>query len=217
MKDDQIHEVVARLKKKVKQLAVPVVGVYAESHDPFIVLISCILSLRTRDKVTYEASERLFALADTPAKLAALPVPKIQKAIYPVSFYRVKAKSLKKLAQDLLTRFGGKVPDTMEDLLTLGGVGRKTANLTLTLGHRKPGICVDIHVHRISNRLGYVKTKTPEDTEFALRAKLPLKYWMIYNDLLVPYGQNICTPISPWCSKCVVETYCAKKGVTTRR
>ncbi len=195
----------------------PVVGVFAESRDPFIVLVSCILSLRTRDKVTYEASERLFAFASTPAKLAAASVPAIEKAIYPVSFYRVKARSLKKLAQDLLDRFGGRVPDTMEDLLSLKGVGRKTANLTLTLGHRKPGICVDIHVHRISNRLGYVRTESPEETETALRGKLPRRYWMIYNDLLVPYGQNLCTPISPHCSRCKLSRYCARRGVTTTR
>lgn len=144
-------------------------------------------------------------------------MPAIEKAIYPVSFYRVKARSLKKLAQDLLDRFGGRVPDTMEDLLSLKGVGRKTANLTLTLGHRKPGICVDIHVHRISNRLGYVRTESPEETETALRGKLPRRYWMIYNDLLVPYGQNLCTPISPHCSRCKLSRYCARRGVTTTR
>jgi endonuclease III len=217
MKDADIHAVVRALEKKVAGLAVPAVGVFAESNDPFIVLVSCILSLRTRDKVTQETSERLFALASTPAALAKLPVPVIRKAIYPSSFYRVKAKTLKALAQDLLDRFGGKVPDTMEDLLSLKGVGRKTANLTLTLGHRKPGICVDIHVHRISNRLGYVRTKQPDDTEMVLRRKLPGKYWMTYNDLLVPYGQHVCTPVSPRCSACSLDRWCARKGVTTSR
>ena len=217
MKDADIHPVVSILKKEIEAFKVPVVGVYAESRDPFIVLVSCILSLRTRDKTTYAASERLFAFAATAKKLAAAPVAKIEKAIYPVSFYRVKARSLKKLAQDLLDRFGGRVPDTMEELLTLKGVGRKTANLTLTLGHQKPGICVDIHVHRISNRLGYVRTKDPEDTEMALRRKLPAKYWMIYNDLLVPYGQNLCTPLSPFCSRCKLAPFCARRGVRTAR
>jgi endonuclease III len=212
-----IHPVVRILKKTVAKLPVPVVGVFAESRDPFIVLISCLLSLRTRDAVTSAASERLFALADAPKKLAALPVPAIQKAIYPVCFYRVKARTLKALAIDLLERFGGRVPDTMEDLLSLKGVGRKTANLTLTLGHRKPGICVDVHVHRISNRMGYLRTKTPDESELALRRKLPKEYWMIYNDLLVPYGQHLCTPISPWCSKCPVSSYCARRGVETSR
>lgn len=217
MKDADIHAVVRILKKEIKAFKVPVVGVYAESMDPFIVLVSCILSLRTRDKVTYEASERLFKLAADSGKLAALPVAKIQKAIYPVSFYRVKARSLKALAQDLLVRFGGKVPDTMEELLSLKGVGRKTANLTLTLGHKKPGVCVDIHVHRISNRLGYIRTKTPDESETALRAKLPKRYWMIYNDLLVPYGQNLCAPVSPRCSVCRLAPYCARRGVTSHR
>ncbi len=217
MKDQDIHEVVRVLKREVKRFKVPVVGVYAESNDPFIVLISTILSLRTKDKTTYEASERLFTLADTPRKLLALPIAKVEKAIYPVSFFRVKARTLRRVSKDLLERFGGKVPDTLEDLLSLHGVGRKTANLVLTLGHKKPGICVDIHVHRISNRLGYVRTKDPEKTEFALRAKLPKKYWMIYNDLLVPYGQNLCAPVSPWCSRCKLSAYCARRGVLRSR
>ena len=217
MKDEDIHAVVRILKKEIAAFKVPVVGVYAETRDPFLVLVSTVLSLRTRDKVTFEASERLFALARTPKALAALPVAKIQKAIYPASFFRVKARSLRKLAQELLDRYGGRVPDTIEELLTLPGVGRKTANLTVTLGHGKPGICVDIHVHRISNRLGYLKTKTPDESEFALRAKLPKKYWMIYNDLLVPYGQNVCAPVSPRCGACKLSPYCAKIGVTTHR
>lgn len=217
MRDTDIHSVVSILKREIKAFKVPVVGVYAESDDPFIVLISTILSLRTKDKTTYEASERLFRLANTPRKLLALPVKTVEKAIYPVSFFRVKAKTLHRVCKDLIERFGGRVPDTLEDLLSLHGVGRKTANLVLTLGHNKPGICVDIHVHRISNRLGYVRTKDPEETEFALRAKLPKKYWMIYNDLLVPYGQNLCAPVSPWCSRCKLARYCAKRGVLRSR
>jgi endonuclease-3 len=217
VKDEQIHDVVRVLKREVRAFKVPVVGVYAESEDPFIVLVSTILSLRTKDKTTYEASERLFALADNPRDLLALPLAAVEKAIYPVSFFRVKAKTLHRAAKDLIERFGGKVPDTLDELLTLHGVGRKTANLVLTLGHKKPGICVDIHVHRISNRLGYVRTKDPEATEFALRAKLPEKYWMIYNDLLGPYGQNLCTPVSPWCSRCRLTRWCAKKGVPRSR
>lgn len=217
MKDAQIHEVVRALKKAAAKFKVPVVGVYAASRDPFIVLVSCLLSLRTKDATTYAASERLFALARTPQALARMPASRIQKAIYPVSFFRLKARTLQLLGKELLRRFDGRVPDTMEELLSLKGVGRKTANLTLTLGHQKPGICVDIHVHRISNRLGYIKTKTPDESETALRAKLPEKYWMIYNDLLVPYGQNLCAPISPRCSGCRLSPYCAKRGVTTRR
>jgi endonuclease-3 len=217
VKDADIHDVVRVLKREIKSFQVPVVGVFAESRDPFLVLVSCVLSLRTRDKTTFEASERLFAFASTAEKLAAAPVARIEKAIYPVSFYRVKARSLKKLAGILVKEHGGAVPKTMEGLLSLPGVGRKTANLTLTLGHELPGICVDIHVHRISNRLGYIRTKTPDESELVLRAKLPEKYWMIYNDLLVPYGQNVCAPISPKCGVCKLSRYCAKKGVTTHR
>ena len=217
MTQAELPRAVAILKKMVKRWQVPVVGVYAESNDPYIVLISCILSLRTRDAVTYAASERLFARASTPQKLAQLRVPEIQKLIYPVSFYRVKARGLRLLARQLLERHGGKVPDTLEELLELQHVGRKTANLVLTLGHRKPGVCVDTHVHRISNRWGYVDTKDPDETELALRAKLPKRYWMIYNDLLVPFGQNHCTPISPWCSTCPLRPWCDRRGVTTSR
>lgn len=218
MKDGQIHQAVRILKAEIKKWRVPVVGVVADqTRDPFLILVSTILSLRTRDAVTNEASERLFKLARTPAALAALENAKIQKAIYPVCFYRVKTKTLKNMARDLLERFDGKVPESLEELLTLKGVGRKTANLVLTLGFKKPGICVDIHVHRISNRLGYVRTKTPEETEFALRRKLPKPYWMILNDLLVPYGQNLCTPLSPWCSRCRLAGLCARKGVGRAR
>lgn len=217
MKPEDIHDVVRVLKREIKKYKVPVVGVYAESEDPFIVLISCILSLRTKDKTTYEASERLFALANDPVKMAKLSEATVRKAIYPVSFFRVKAGTILGICRDLLTKWGGRVPDTLEELLELKGVGRKTANLVLTLGHKKPGICVDVHVHRISNRLGYIKTKQPDETELVLREKLPKKYWMIYNDLLVPYGQNLCAPVSPWCSKCKLAKWCKRVGVATSR
>lgn len=213
-----IDAVVAVLKEEIKRWKVPVVGVIAnESKSPFLVLVSTLLSLRTKDATTLAASQRLFALAKTPRELKALPVKKIEKAIYPVSFFRVKAKNLKALAEGLMERYGGRVPDTIEELLTFKGVGRKTANLTVTLGFDKPGICVDIHVHRISNRLGYVKTKTADETEMVLRQKLPPAYWNIYNDLLVTYGQNLCTPVSPWCSRCAIAQHCRRVGVTTSR
>lgn len=189
-------------------------------NDPFFVLISCLLSLRTKDKVTEAASRRLFALMKSPVSpgtLLELPLKRIEKAIYPVGFYRTKARTLHGISRDLIKRFGGKVPGTLEELLSLKGVGRKTANLVVTLAFGKPGICVDTHVHRISNRLGYVKTKTPEATEMALRKKLPHRYWIEFNDLLVPFGQNLCKPISPFCSRCPVERYCPKVGVTLRR
>jgi endonuclease III len=217
VKDAQIHAAVRILKQEIRRWREPVVGVVARTRDPFLILVSTVLSLRTKDKTTSEASERLFKLAKTPRALLALDVRTIERAIYPVCFYRVKARSLKSIAADLIARYRGQVPDSIEELLTLKGVGRKTANLVVTLGFRKPGICVDVHVHRISNRLGYVRTKTPEETEFALRKKLPRRYWMIYNDLLVPYGQNLCTPVSPWCSRCRLSPLCARRGVTTSR
>jgi len=215
MRPDEIHDVVRILKKEIRQWPLPAIGHYVET--PFTTLISCILSLRTQDKTTNAASERLFEIANTPKKMLATPVDVIQKAIYPVSFYRVKARTIHKICDQLLTRFGGEVPSGLDELLDLPGVGRKTANIVVTLGFRKHGIAVDTHVHRISNRLGYVRTKTPDDTEMALRKKLPRRYWIIYNDLLVAYGQNLCKPISPFCSNCKIAVYCERVGVKTRR
>lgn len=194
-----------------------VTQVGARSRDPFQILISCLLSLRTRDPVTLPASQRLFERARTPQQLLNLPSKSIERLIYPVAFYRVKAQRIHEICQHLIGRFQGKVPDTLEELLTLPGVGRKTANLVVTTGFNKLGICVDTHVHRISNRLGYVRTKSPKETEMALRAKLPKRYWRLYNDLLVSFGQTLCQPISPWCSKCPVERHCRRVGVTYSR
>lgn len=213
-----IHNIVAILKREIRRWQVPIVGVVArESNDPFRILISCVLSLRTQDSTTALASERLFRLATTPEAMGRLPVRTIERAIYPVGFYRTKARHIKVICRDLVTRFGSVVPDDLDRLLTLKGVGRKTANLVITLGYRKYGICVDTHVHRISNRLGYVKTKTPEQTEKALREKLPRQYWMIFNDLLVTYGQNLCKPVSPFCSRCKIAAYCHRVEVTRSR
>jgi len=213
-----IGAVVRTLKRAVRAWSPPAVAqVQADRPDPFRVLISCLLSLRTKDAVTEAASRRLFALADTPAAILALPRRAIERAIYPVCFYRVKARTLHGVCRDLLARFGGRVPDTLEELLTLKGVGRKTANLVVTVGYNKAGICVDTHVHRISNRWGYVRTRTPDETERALRAILPHRHWIAFNDLLVPFGQNCCKPISPLCSRCPVEVHCAKVGVTRHR
>ena len=180
-------------------------------------LVACILSLRTQDRTTGPAAARLFAAADTPAAMLALPARTIARLIYPVGFYRTKARVIRDLCRNLLARFGGRVPDDIDALLTLKGVGRKTANLVVTLGYGKPGICVDTHVHRISNRLGYVRTRDPEATEMALRARLPPRYWIGYNDLLVAFGQNVCTPISPRCSTCPVTALCRRVGVTSTR
>ncbi len=218
MNRKDIHRTISILKREVKRWQTPVVGVVAnDSKDPFRILIACLLSLRTQDKTTAQASQRLFLLAERPEQMSRLPVGVIEQAIYPVGFYRTKARTIKSLCRDLIKRFKSRVPDRLDELLTLKGVGRKTANLVMTLGFNKPGICVDTHVHRICNRWGYVKTRRPDETEMVLRDKLPLKYWNILNDLLVPYGQNLCKPISPFCSRCKISVYCNRVGVNKSR
>ena len=219
MRQDQITAALRIVKREIRQWEEPVLGVVAResNRDPFRILISCLLSLRTKDKTTGEASARLFALAHQPAMMLPLPLQKIERAIYPVGFYRTKAKSIHAICRRLLDVYGGAVPDSIEELVTLSGVGRKTANLVVTVGFGKPGICVDIHVHRISNRWGYVETKTPEETEEALRNKLPKQHWITFNDLLVPYGQHLCQPVYPFCSKCKLTEYCDRVGVTRSR
>lgn len=187
------------------------------SRDPYQVLIACLLSLRTKDETTGPAARRLFALADTPDKMLTLTKTQIEKAIYPVGFYKTKAETVLDISRTLVDKYNGQVPDNVEELVTFKGVGRKTANLVVTQGYQKPGICVDTHVHRISNRWGYVQTKTPEETEMALRAKLPQQHWIEINDLLVAMGQTICHPTSPKCTQCPVERYCAKVGVVRSR
>ncbi len=218
MTNRHIHAVVAELRRVVRRWPTPAVGVVArETRDPFRVLVSCVLSLRTKDATTATASARLFALATTPGSLGRLSSDTIEQAIYPVAFYRTKARSLRALCAELLTRFQGTVPDEIDDLLSLPGVGRKTANLVVTLGFGKPGICVDTHVHRITNRWGYVATRSPDETEQALRHKLPRPYWIELNDLLVPYGQFLCTPTSPFCGRCSIARWCRQTAVTRRR
>ena len=218
MRDAHIHAVVSEVRNTIRRWNEPVLGVVArETRDPFRILIACLLSLRTKDHTTAQASQRLFRLADTPESMKALSLKAIERAIYPVGFYKNKATQIRAICQSLLRDFGGRVPDTIDELLTLKGVGRKTANLVVTVGYRKPGICVDIHVHRISNRWGYVQTRTPEETERALRRKLPAKYWITFNDWLVPFGQHLCRPVSPFCSQCPVSQYCKKVGVRTSR
>jgi endonuclease-3 len=211
MQDKDIHPVMRRLQQEVKRWQKPVVGHYART--PFTVLISCLLSLRTRDGTTDTASRRLFGLADDPRKMIALSPETIEKAIYPVGFYRTKAQNIIRICRMLIADFDGRVPQEIDRLLLLPGVGRKTANLVMTLGHGKAGICVDTHVHRITNRWGYVQTRKPEQTEKVLRQKLPRRYWVHINDLLVAYGQNRCKPISPICSRCLIHTYCQRIGV----
>ncbi|MBI5568614.1 MAG: endonuclease III [Desulfomonile tiedjei] len=216
--ETDITKIVTILRDEVRSLEVPIVTeISRRRRDPFDVLISTVLSLRTKDQVTREAALKLLARARTPDAIRSLSEDEIAKLIFPVGFYKTKAKTLIHICNDLVHRFGGKVPDDLDALLTLKGVGRKTANLVVTLGFGKLGICVDTHVHRVSNRLGYVETKTPEQTEMALRAKLPAEYWIEFNDLLVTWGQNICRPISPFCSKCAIRPYCKQVGVTTHR
>ena len=218
MKEDQIAAVIGILKRKLKVGKLPIVSHLAEDQrDPFVILISTLLSLRTRDEVTAVATERLFALASTPEEMLKVPLNKIARTIYPVGFYHVKARTIHHVCRELIKRFSAKVPDDLDDLLSIRGIGRKTANLVVTLAYGKEGICVDTHVHRISNRLGYVKTKTPDETEFALRVKLPRRYWIIYNTIIVAFGRQTCKPVSPLCSLCPVYKYCERVGVTHSR
>ena len=214
----QLHVAIRILKKIILQWEVPAVGKIADRHKtPFHVLISTLISLRTKDQVTNAASQRLFELANTPREMINLTPGQIEKAIYPAGFYKTKAKTILGVCKTLLEKYNGAVPDDVDELTQMKGVGRKTANLVVTLGYNKLGICVDTHVHRISNRWGYIKTKTPDETEQVLRKKLPKQYWITYNDLLVTFGQNLCVPISPWCSRCPIGRYCAKIGVKTSR
>lgn len=218
MKDIYIRDIIHILKEEVKKWKTPVVTKISEmERDPFKILIGTILSLRTKDGVTKEASKRLFEVADTPEGMLKLKKEEIERIIYPVGFYRNKASNILNICKILVERYNSRVPEDIEELLKIKGIGRKTANLVITLGYNKPGICVDTHVHRISNRLGYVQTKTPYETERVLRKKLPKEYWIIYNTLLVALGQNICRPISPFCSKCPIERYCDRVGVKKHR
>jgi endonuclease-3 len=218
VKNREIHAAVRILRREARKWQTPVVTLIAEASDsPFKVLISCILSLRTQDSTTAQASRRLFALAQSPETMVRLTAKKIEQAIFPVGFYRTKAKTILEICRNLNENYRGRVPDEIDELMKFKGVGRKTANLVVTLGYNKPGICVDTHVHRISNRWGYVKTATPEKTEVALRQKLPKQYWIEYNDLLVSFGQQLCRPISPLCSQCPVAKYCSQIGVTVKR
>ncbi len=213
-----IHTVMTALREAAPGWSAPVVTQMASlSRDPYHVLIACLLSLRTKDETTGPAARRLFALAETPQTMLTLTKPQIEKAIYPVGFYKTKAQTLLDISRTLVEQYEGRVPDEIDELVKFKGVGRKTANLVVTQGFQKPGICVDTHVHRISNRWGYVETTTPEETEMALRAKLPRPYWIEINDLLVAMGQTICHPTSPKCSLCPIEKHCAKIGVVRSR
>jgi len=218
MDDTNVSDVIHLLEKELSTWELPIVSALSEEKEsPFLILISTVLSSRTKDEVTAKATEKLASMAATAEDMLQLSEGEIAQAIYPVGFYRTKARTILQICSELVDRFNSKVPDTIDQLLTLKGVGRKTANLVLTLAFNKEGLCVDTHVHRISNRLGYVRTKTPKETEFALRSKLPREYWAEYNTLMVAFGRHVCVPISPFCSRCSVAHFCKRVNVTRSR
>jgi len=219
MKDEDIHEVIKILEEDAAgwtETALSMVAAQTKK-DPFRILIGTVLSLRTKDETTALACERLFKLADTPAGMLNLSEEVVDKNIYPVGFHTTKAGNIMEICRILVSDYESRVPDDIDTLVTLPGVGRKTANLVVTIGYSKPGICVDTHVHRISNRWGYISTRYPDESEYALRKKLPASYWIRYNDLLVTYGQNRCKPISPFCSQCRLTPFCDRVAVEKYR
>lgn len=203
---DKIIETLINAKQPRREF----VQLMEEFQNPYLVLIACILSLRTNDLTTYPATLRMLEIGREPKDFAYCDIERLEKAIYPVGFYKNKAKQIVELSKIIVEELDNKVPDTIEDLIKFNGVGRKTANLVLAKGYNIPAICVDVHVHRICNRLGYLKTKNPEETEFALREKLPKKYWLDINTLLVTHGQNVCKPIKPKCDECPIAEFCNK-------
>jgi endonuclease-3 len=215
----EIGTVMGILKNSVKKFENPIATEIGETtRSPYMVLVSCLLSLRSMDKVTGPVSRKLFEVADTPHKMARLPLRRLQSIIKPVNYYKTKAKRIKEISKRLVERCNGNVPGDFDGLMALKGVGRKTANIVMTYGHFKKGhLPIDTHCHRIPNRLGWIRTKTPEQTEEALKRLLPKRYWRDFNDMFVMWGQNICLPVSPKCSICPIEPYCEKKGVTRHR
>lgn len=215
---DNYEHVISVLKRSYYENPAPSVTLISNTKKtPYHILVSTLISLRTKDEVTLEASQRLFELAESFEEIGRLEEERISELIYPAGFYKTKAKRLKEIARIILTRFAGQIPDNIDELLTLPGVGRKTANLVLILGFKEDSICVDTHVHRISNRFGWVKTRAPDETEFALKDRIPVKYWQMLNDYMVSYGQMVCRPTSPFCSKCGLNDICPKVGVGRSR
>jgi endonuclease-3 len=215
-----VDEIFSLLKKELHQYGQPIVSRSKPDipDTPFVTLISCLLSLRTKDEVTEQASQRLLTKYHTPREIVQLTEKQIETMIYPVGFYKTKARRIKDISKTLLENYNGKVPDDFNELLTLKGVGRKTANIVMVYGHKKHGyLPIDTHCHRIPNRLGWIHTKTPEETEHALQKVLPVEYWADFNDLFVRFGQTICVPVSPFCSRCSLQKYCKKIGVLTSR
>lgn len=218
-KTEKALAIIAILRKTTQGMKLPMSEDLAQKfgHNPFIILISCLLSLRSRDVMTYKVCMSLFKKAITPEQLIEMPLPELEKEIRPIGFYKRKARILKDVSQELLSRFNGQVPATYQELRSIKGIGPKTANLVLGIAFNIPAICVDIHVHRISNRLGLVHTKRPEDTEKDLKKILPQEYWIEWNKLLVMWGQNICVPIAPFCSECTIFDLCERNGVKRMR
>ncbi len=213
-----IDNIVYIVKKTVQKYEEPVLEKFNRlTKNPYWVLISCILSLRTKDETTDRVVKNLYATAKTPQDVLKIPFKKLEKILYPTGFYHVKTKNVMNITRIILVKYKGKVPDELDELLTIPGVGRKTANLVLTVAFNKPGICVDTHVHKIFNRWGYVKTKNPEKTEFRLRDILPKKYWIKINEYLVLFGQHICLSVSPLCTACPIKKYCPRIGVKRHR
>lgn len=218
-KKERAIAIIKILRKATKGMEQPASSTIVEKYgrNPYLILISGLLSLRTKDTVSLPASIRLFEHAKNPNQMLELSISQIEKLIYPCGFYHRKARLLKEVSKDLLDRFEGKVPADDEQLLSIKGVGRKTANLVLGVAFEIPAICVDTHVHRVSNRLGLIKTKTTDETEIELKKILPPEYWIEYNNLMVQWGQNICVPISPKCSQCAIAKLCPRIGVTHHR
>ncbi len=212
-----ISKIYKILEKQFKSYPTPVVDlIEAQTKDPFKILVTTMLSARTKDQITSEVAHRLFEIINKPEDINKFSVKELEKMIYPVGFYRNKARYLKELPKVIKMKFNNTIPQEIGDLIKLPGVGRKTANLVRTIAFKKPAICVDVHVHRISNRFGYIKTKTPFETEMALRSKLPLKHWLMYNSYLVAFGQNHCTPRNPKCSTCPIYNECERVEVKTK-
>jgi len=216
---DRTREIITILRKETKNFVPPAINqiVSEFGHDPFLILISCLLSLRTRDVTSVVVSRNLFVRAKTPEKILAIPVHELEKIFHSIGFFRAKARIVRSVCQELIERFDGQVPQTEQELLSIKGVGQKTANLVLGFAFNIPAICVDTHVHHLANRLGWVDTKNADQTEEALKKIIPKQYWIELNYLLVTWGQNICTPVSPFCSRCAIAHLCPKIGVTKAR
>lgn len=214
-----LKDIIRILRKAIGKYPLPLCNQIKLEYGkkPFLILVGCLLSLRAKDATIIHVCRQLFKIAQTPKEILSIPQPKLKKILFKTGFYKTKTKTLREVCKNLLEKHKGKVPNTLEELLSIKGIGRKTANLVLGLGYGIPGICVDTHVHRISNRLGIIKTKTPKETEEALKKILPKKYWIEWNNLIVTWGQNICTPISPWCSKCAIKSYCKRIDVKKSR